>query len=70
MVRPVTHTLHVAATEYGVLGRQQCSIILLRSKAWFATTVQVIFLKDGSRLELLAVEDHLKLKKFVERQLA
>jgi hypothetical protein len=31
--------------------------------------VQVIFLKDGSRLELLGVEDRQKLKKFVEQQL-
>lgn len=28
--------------------------------------VQVIFLKDGSRLELLGVENHQKLKGFVE----
>ena len=30
---------------------------------------QVIFLKDGSRLELLGVEDHQKLKAYVERQM-
>jgi hypothetical protein len=39
------------------------------SLASFDSAAQVIFLKDGSRLELLGVEDHQKLKAFVERQM-
>lgn len=30
------------------------------------TYVQVFFLRDGGRLELVGVEDHLKLRGFVE----
>jgi hypothetical protein len=37
--------------------------------ARFSTSAQVIFLKDGSKLELLGVEDHRKLKAYVERQM-
>lgn len=44
-------------------------MLLLCSLARSGSAAQVIFLKDGSRLELLGVEDHQKLKAYVERQM-